>query len=104
MCATLIDLGHDVLSALERNPNATDEELLTLALTEQRILITEDKDFGELIFAHGLPHPCIIRLINMPVAEKAATIKELIEQHSDAMHNGALIVATQSRVRIRHRE
>ena len=50
MRATLAGLGHDVLSALEAAPGATDDELLALALAEQRILVTEDKDFGELVF------------------------------------------------------
>ena len=46
----LTDLGHDVLSGLETDPRATDEALLALANQEQRVLITEDKDFGELVF------------------------------------------------------
>ena len=49
--------GHDVLSALERNPRAADEELMALAMEERRILVTEDKDFGELVFVRRLPHP-----------------------------------------------
>ena len=54
----------------------TFEELLTLALEEQRILVTEDKDFGELVFVRRLPHPCVIRLVDMPVAEKVAAMLE----------------------------
>ena len=55
----LIESGHDVLSAAERDPRATDEALLALAYEEQRVLVTEDKDFGELVFVRRLPHPCI---------------------------------------------
>ena len=76
MRAVLVDSGHDVLSALERDPRAADEELLTLALEEQRILVTEDKDFGELVFVRRLPHPCVIRLVDMPVVEKVAAMLE----------------------------
>ena len=97
----LTDGGHDVLSALESNPRATDEELLVLATEEQRIIITEDKDFGELVFVRRLPHPCIVHLVEMPVAEKVAAMRELIDSHQDDMHEGALIVVTRSRVRIR---
>lgn len=96
--------GHDVLSALERNPRATDEELLALAIEESRILVTEDKDFGELVFVRKLPHPCIVRFVEMTVAEKAAATLELIEHHAEAMYAGALIVVTQHRVRIRQSE
>ena len=51
----LIESGHDVLSAAERDPRATDEALLALAYEEQRVLVTEDKDG----FVRRLPHPCI---------------------------------------------
>ena len=53
MQATLARLGHDVVSALEwGDPRASDEVLLALATSEERVLITEDKDFGELVFVH----------------------------------------------------
>ena len=94
-------LGHDVVSALERNPRATDDELLALATEERRVIITEDKDFGEIAFVRRLPHPCIIRFVNMRVAEKVTAMKDLIESHPEAMQDGNLIVVTQSRVRIR---
>ena len=96
--------GHDVLSALERNPRATDEELLALAMAERRILVTEDKDFGELVFVRRLPHPCIVRFVGMTVAEKVTAMQELIEQHAEAMSRGALVVVTPRRVRIRQSE
>ena len=101
MHSMLTGAGHDVLSALEASPKATDEELLALATAEQRIIITEDKDFGELVFVRRLPHPCIVRIVEMTVAEKVVAIRELIESHLDAMHEGALIVVTRNRVRIR---
>ena len=101
MHSTLKRLGHDVISALEINPSATDEELLALATTEQRILITEDKDFGELVFVRRLPHPCIIRFVDMPTAEKVAAMVELLQTHQDDLSTDALIVVTRSRIRIR---
>ncbi|MDD9997742.1 MAG: DUF5615 family PIN-like protein [Rhodospirillaceae bacterium] len=96
--------GHDVVSATEKNPRATDEEILALAMEERRILVTEDKDFGELVFVRRLPHPCIVRFVGMIVTEKVAAMMELIEQHAEAMSQGALIVVTTRRVRIRRRE
>ena len=100
----LASQGHDVLSALEGHARATDEELLALAMEEGRILITEDKDFGELVFVRRLPHPCIVRFVEMTVAEKVTAMRELIQQHPDLMSEGALIVVTPTRVRIRRRE
>lgn len=104
MQSALVDQGHDVLSALDRNPRAADEELLALAMEERRILVTEDKDFGELVFVRRLPHPCIIRFVEMTVLEKVTAMQELIDRHPDAMNEPALIVVTGSRVRIRRRE
>ena len=102
MRATLTDLGHDVQSAIESAPNASDFELLALALAEQRILKTEDKDFGELEFVRRQPHPCIIRFTDMLVAEKVAAMRRLIDDFPGVMREGQMIVVTRSRVRVRH--
>lgn len=99
--ALLTGLGHDVLSALERDPRASDEALLALAIQENRVLITEDKDFGELVFVRHLPHPCIIRFVDMRIEEKVAAMRELLDHHADAMRESALIVVTRRRIRIR---
>ena len=98
----LATLGHDVRSVLEVDPRASDDALLDLALQEERVLVTEDKDFGELVFVHRLPHPCIIRFADMRVEEKVAAMRELLERHSEAMRGGALIVVSRGRVRIRY--
>ena len=86
----LLDLGHDVVSAHDEFARASDETLLALAYEERRVLVTEDKDFGELVFVRRLPHPCIVRFVEMSIVGKLA-----------AMREGALIVVTRDRVRIR---
>ncbi len=102
MHAALTERGHDVLSAVEVAPRASDDELLAMALAQQRVLITEDKDFGELVFVRRLPHPCIIRFTDMPRAEKVAAMLDLIERHEEDMGESTMIVVTRNRVRIRH--
>ena len=83
---------------LETDPRATDEALLALANQEQRVLITEDKDFGEL----GLCAPLYrIRVSFASSTCRLRAMRELIKRHADAMHDGALIVVTRRRVRIR---
>ena len=101
LAASLTDLGHDVVSVRDRDPGASDDALLALAYEEKRILVTEDKDFGELVFVRRQPHPCIVRFVEMRVVEKVAAMRELIERHADAMRKDALIVVTRGRVRIR---
>ncbi len=49
----LREAGHDVVAIAEVDKGATDEQVLAHALNEKRVLITEDRDFGELIYARG---------------------------------------------------
>lgn len=46
----LISLGHNVISVADQTASITDEAVLKLANTEQRILITNDLDFSQLVF------------------------------------------------------
>lgn len=98
---TLTELGHDVLSAHDGYANASDQTLLDLACREDRVLVTEDKDFGELVFSFRLPHPCIVRLDGLTAKDEAAALRDLIAHHGAAMREGAIIVVTGKRVRIR---
>jgi antitoxin FitA len=50
---TLREAGHDVAVIAEVARGATDEQVLERALNEKRVLITEDRDFGELVYARG---------------------------------------------------
>ena len=83
---------------------ASDEALLALAYEEHRVLVTEDKDFGELVFLRRLPHPCIVRLAELRVTEQVDAMRGLIERHGDALRAGAIVVVTRRRVRIRTTE
>jgi len=47
--------GHDVLYVLEGKAGVSDDEVLTEAYIEERILVTEDKDFDELKFTFCIP-------------------------------------------------
>lgn len=98
----LTDLGHDVCVAFDVDPRASDETILNLALQEARVLVTEDKDFGELIFVHRLPHPAIIRFVEMQVEDQVAAMQELLTRYSAELEARALIVVTRGRVRLRH--
>ena len=57
LVTSLRDDGHDVLYVLEKKAGVTDEEVLFDAYNDGRILLTEDKDFGELVYR--LRKPCI---------------------------------------------
>ena len=54
--------GHDVNAIVETSRGATDRVVLDLALAEERVLVTRDKDFGELVFAAGARSSGVILL------------------------------------------
>lgn len=49
--------GHDVVSIIEASPGAKDSEILAWAAREERIVLTFDRDYGELIYRLGRPAP-----------------------------------------------
>lgn len=50
-------LGHDTSWIRTSAPGSADDEVLEMAQIQDRVLITSDKDFGELAFLRGLPAP-----------------------------------------------
>ena len=54
--------GHQVVWIKETNAGMADEDIIALARQNNRILITEDEDFGEWIFSHHLSGLTIIFL------------------------------------------
>lgn len=68
---------------------------------ERRVLITEDKDFGELVYLRRLPHPGIVRLVDLRVAEQVDAMRGLLERHGAGLGPGTIVVVTRKRVRIR---
>ena len=70
-CATALrKAGHDVLWIREADPGSSDAAVLSRAQAEQRLLITFDKDFGDLVFHRGLAasHGVILLRISQPSA------------------------------------
>ena len=57
--------GLDVLWMSESHPGASDEEVLRLAAENNRVLLTFDKDFGELAFRSGVPAQCGVILFRV---------------------------------------
>lgn len=93
--------GHDVLSVAEAAPSADDRTVLRLALAEQRVLLTEDKHFGEFVFAHGHRAHGIL-FFRYPRAVRAAVTREaarLVAEQGDRLH-GCFVVVRPGRVRI----
>ena len=99
--AALSGLGHEVVwvGAWDRDPG--DNEILATAHTENRILVTLDKDFGELAVLKGTPHSGIVRLSGFRVAEMAKTIDYVVKKHETELLEGAIVSVNPVRLRIR---
>ena len=70
----LADAGHDVAFAADSEPAADDRQVLALALAQQRILVTFDADFGDLVYQQGFAAPPAIVYLRMhPIDTAAAT-------------------------------
>lgn len=94
--------GHDVLVAGEVAAGESDTHWLALAESEQRLVMTADKDFGELIFrdqlnSHGV---ILLRLYDLAIAERLTRLQE-VWSVIEANPSGKFIVVTSKRVRVR---
>ena len=78
-----------------------DTAILELALADRRVLLTLDKDFGELAVLHGQPHAGIVRLVNWSARQQAQTCLAVFDRYGEELQRGALVTAEPGRVRIR---
>jgi predicted nuclease of predicted toxin-antitoxin system len=93
--------GHDVLSAKESMPAEPDEAVLERAGRESRVVITHDKDFGELAFRTGLPTGCGVILFRLPKEDPQSDCRRMV-QTIEAREDwtGLFVAVTDKRVRI----
>jgi len=96
--------GHQVLAVAEMAPGIPDGVVLDRANAEGAMLITEDKDFGELAFRQCLVHHGVIlvRLAGLPGSTKAAILIQLLGDHHLELP-GSFSVVSPGMVRIRKR-
>ena len=97
----LIAAGHDVVWAGDWPQDPGDEEIMSRAAQEGRVLVTLDKDFGELAIVQGKVHCGIVRLVNISAKRQAAVCLEIIGRHSKELEAGAIATAEPGRLRIR---
>lgn len=92
--------GHDVLDASELRQDPGDRALLERARDEERILVTLDKDFGGLVYLHGMRHAGLIRLPDVPARRRIVLMAELLGRHGQALEAGAVVTIDGGRIRI----
>ena len=96
----LRDHSHDVFSVFHEARGASDDDILDKAYSENRILITNDKDFGEKVYREKRPHRGVVflRLQDERAAFKIDAIEKLLEGYEDRLPD-AFVVVTETQVR-----
>jgi predicted nuclease of predicted toxin-antitoxin system len=97
--------GHTVRYVAEMEPGIADDIVLNLANQEADVLLTADKDFGELVFRQGrlMSGILLVRLAGLSPARKAEVVASAVNQHSSELP-GAFAVLTPGTFRIRRLE
>jgi predicted nuclease of predicted toxin-antitoxin system len=98
----LRDDGHVVIAIAELAPSISDDEVLADANQRGAVLLTADKDFGELLFRLGRAHHgvVLIRLAGLSSEAKTVLVRRAVEQHGADL-NDAFAVVSPGHVRIR---
>lgn len=100
----LRQLGHEVLWAGSFPKDPGDREILARAISEARILVTLDKDFGEFAVLEGVQHSGIVRLVDIPLREQAARCHDALAANGALLRRGGLVTIERFRTRVREPE
>lgn len=86
--------GHKVHYVAEMNPGLDDETILRRADEQNAILITTDKDFGELIFRRqqGTQGVVLVRLAGLSLDAKARLVSNAIQQYASRLENTFTVI------------
>ena len=99
--ASLQSYGHDTEWTGQWDKDPGDETILEYANSQQKILVTLDKDFGELAILKGKPHQGIIRLSGFRAKQLADVIHYILTNYQLDLQSSAIITADPSKIRVR---
>lgn len=93
--------GYDIKIIKNIASGLDDDGVLELAHHEQRVLLTSDKDFGEITFFRKKNHSGIIllRLNSFSSSKNIEILKKILDNHHNEI-NGNFVVATASNIRV----
>ncbi len=93
--------GFDVTAVRDAMPGAEDVEVIEMAVRESRVLLTEDKDFGQLVFASSAQSSGVV-LIRYPANARKAMARSIVELASNEEHKleGRFAVVQPGRVHV----
>ena len=102
LVAHLRGAGHDASYVAELAPSTSDAEILRRALAETRLVLTDDKDFGELVFRLKMTAPGLVLLRVAPEEHELRWIRlnAAIDRYSESLF-GRYLVIEETRIRSR---
>lgn len=95
--------GFDTIWVRLDAPGMADTDVLAWAMREGRVLLTFDKDFGELAFASGLPAECGVILFRLPMPQSRAAgalLARLVSSRTDWAGHFSVIEPGRVRMRV----
>lgn len=99
--ATLQAAGHDVEATVDWPRDPGDDEILSYAFSSARVLVTLDKDFGELAIVHGRSHAGILRLVDIRADHHGLHCAHAVAKYGNELAAGAIVTVEPTRVRVR---
>ncbi len=92
----------NVISIRDMDPRMADVDILKLAVAENAVVVTMDKDFGELVYHSGWPHHgvLLLRLDDANGMEKVGVFKSILDNYSERLF-GSFSVYKDGNLRIR---
>lgn len=97
----LREAGHEVVWAGDWKEDPGDEEILRRAHGEASVLVTLDKDFGEIAIVRGVPHSGIVRLVEVRARDQGLTLNDILARYAEDLRAGAIVTVEPGRVRVR---
>jgi predicted nuclease of predicted toxin-antitoxin system len=93
--------GYDVEAVKDWPADPGDRAILAHAHSHGQILVTLDKDFGDLIVRDGHPHAGLLRLVTDSVELQTPMVLEALAKHGDDLLAGAIVTVEEDRIRVR---
>lgn len=99
----LSDRGHNVIQVAQLGlSQASDEEILTTAQEQNRILITRDRDYGNLVFVRAIGSGVVyLRILPSTVNAVHEQLAQVIQKYSETELTGAFVVVEPASYRFR---
>jgi predicted nuclease of predicted toxin-antitoxin system len=94
----LREQGHEVFSVYDEARGMEDADIIEKAASENWILMTNDKDFGEKVYRERRPHKGVVllRLDDERTAVKIKTIRQMLESYADRLPDQFVVVTEDS--------